>query len=56
MNLYHIIYSTSNNNTNEMLIVASTSANAWAACQTNDPTAVSIETIDEQQQGVIVGS
>ena len=56
MNLYHIIYQTNNNNTNEMFVLASTQNNAWAQCQVQDPTATSIETIDEQIQGIIVGS
>lgn len=56
MNLYHIIYATTNNNTAEMWVVASTQNNAWTACQSNDATASSIETIDEQIQGVVVGS
>ena len=56
MNLYFITYQTNNNNTNHMFVLASTQDNAWAQCKTQDPSAISIETIDEQIQGIIVGS
>lgn len=56
MNLYHVIYATSSNNTAEMFVVASTSTNAWTAVQAADASATTIETMDEQIQGITVGS
>jgi len=56
MNLYHIVYATTANNTAEMFVVASTTNNAWAACQTQDPSASVAQTLDEQISNVIVGS
>jgi hypothetical protein len=56
VNLYFITYQTSNNNTAHMFVLASTQDNAWAQCKVQDTTALSIETIDEQIQGIIVGS
>lgn len=56
MNLYHVTYTTNNNNYGEAFVVASTVANAVAAAQTNDATFNTLEVCDQQLTGLVVGS
>lgn len=56
MNLYYILYRSSEGDERKSYVVASTLNLAWSAIQANDPQAQSIESSDEVEGNVLVGS
>lgn len=55
-NLYRVVYRTNTDQVTSAVVIASTDQNAWAAVQSSDSTAMAVESMDEMNANVIVGS